>query len=90
MTTSHGSPTADQLYQPTVSEYAGPDGIARLSTTSIGCIPSNTLTMLIPRSTVLPVGSIVRPSVTPDGAHPCSAMINRVANGISQSDKLKL
>ncbi|MBY5447322.1 hypothetical protein HFO93_28500 [Rhizobium leguminosarum] len=73
-----------------INTYAGPDGITRLSTTSIGSISGNTLTISIPRSTVLPVGSIVRPSVTPDGVHPYGAVIDRVVNGIPQSEKLKL
>ncbi|NNH61179.1 hypothetical protein HLI01_31155 [Rhizobium laguerreae] len=72
-----------------INTYAGPDGIARLSTTSIGSISGNTLTISIPRSTVLPVGSIVRPSVTPDGVHPYGAVIDRVVGGIPQSEKVK-
>ncbi|MDV4178826.1 SGNH/GDSL hydrolase family protein [Rhizobium brockwellii] len=68
-----------------ISTYAG----ARLSTTSIGSISGNTITISIPRSTVLPVGSIVRPSVTPDGVHPYGAVIDRVVGGIPQSEKLK-
>lgn len=72
-----------------INTYAGPDGIARLSTTSIASISGNTITISIPRATVLPVGSIVRPSVTPDGVHPYGAVIDRVANGIPQSEKLK-
>ncbi|XUR37753.1 SGNH/GDSL hydrolase family protein [Rhizobium leguminosarum bv. trifolii] len=72
-----------------ISTYAGPDGLARLSTTSIGSISGNTITISIPRSTVLPVGSIVRPSVTPDGVHPYGAVIDRVATGIPQSEKVK-
>jgi hypothetical protein len=68
-----------------INTYAGPDGIARLSTTSIGSISGNAITISIPRATVLPVGSIVRPSVTPDGVHPYDG----VANGIPQSEKLK-
>ncbi|WP_425350886.1 hypothetical protein [Rhizobium anhuiense] len=67
----------------------GPDGIDRLSTTSIGSISGNTITIPIPRAMVLPVGSIVRPSVTPDGVHPYGTVIDRVANGIPQSEKLK-
>ncbi|MBY3180237.1 hypothetical protein HFO24_00880 [Rhizobium laguerreae] len=72
-----------------ISTYAGPDGLARLSTTSIGSISGNTITISIPRSTVLPVGSIVRPSVTPDGVHPYGAVIDRVVGGIPQSEKVK-
>ncbi|MBX5172762.1 hypothetical protein HJB84_23325 [Rhizobium sp. NZLR1b] len=72
-----------------INTYAGPDGIARLSTTSIGSISGNTITISIPRATVLPVGSIVRPSVTPDGVHPYGAVIDRIAGGIPQSEKLK-
>ncbi len=72
-----------------ISTYAGPDGLARLSTTSIGSISGNTITISIPRSTVLPVGSIVRLSVTPDGVHPYGAVIDRVATGIPQSEKVK-
>ncbi|MBY3275948.1 hypothetical protein HFO03_10810 [Rhizobium laguerreae] len=72
-----------------ISTYAGPDGLARLSTTSIGSISGNTIIISIPRSTVLPVGSIVRPSVTPDGVHPYGAVIDRVVGGIPQSEKLK-
>ncbi|QND15106.1 hypothetical protein HB775_15325 [Rhizobium leguminosarum bv. trifolii] len=72
-----------------ISTYAGPDGLVRLSTTSIGSISGNTITISIPRSTVLPVGSIVRPSVTPDGVHPYGAVIDRVVGGIPQSEKLK-
>ncbi|NKM01368.1 SGNH/GDSL hydrolase family protein [Rhizobium leguminosarum] len=72
-----------------ISTYAGPDGLARLSTTPIGSISGNTITISIPRSTVLPVGSIVRPSVTPDGVHPYGAVIDRVVGGIPQSEKLK-
>ncbi|MFL5019726.1 MAG: SGNH/GDSL hydrolase family protein [Rhizobium sp.] len=72
-----------------INTYAGPDGITRLSTTSIGSISGNTLTISIPRSTVLPVGSIVRPSVTPDGVHPYGAVIDRVVGGIPQSEKVK-
>ncbi|MBY5783745.1 hypothetical protein HFN62_08305 [Rhizobium leguminosarum] len=72
-----------------ISTYAGPDGLARLSTTSIGSISGNTITISIPRSTVLPVGSIVRPSVTPDGVHPYGVVIDRVVGGIPQSEKLK-
>jgi hypothetical protein len=72
-----------------INTYVGPDGIARLSTTSIGSISGNTITISTPRATVLPVGSIVRPSVTPDGVHPYGAVIDRVANGIPQSEMLK-
>ncbi|WP_376774945.1 hypothetical protein [Rhizobium laguerreae] len=73
-----------------ISTYTGPDGLARLSTTSIGSISGNTITISIPRSTVLPVGSIVRPSVTPDGVHPYGAVIDRVVGGIPQSEKVKI
>ncbi|MBX5165185.1 MULTISPECIES: SGNH/GDSL hydrolase family protein [unclassified Rhizobium] len=72
-----------------INTYAGPDGIARLSTTSIGSISGNTITISIPRATVLPAGSIVRPSVTPDGVHPYGAVIDRIAGSIPQSEKLK-
>ncbi|MBX5205640.1 hypothetical protein [Rhizobium sp. NZLR1] len=72
-----------------INTYAGPDGIARLSTTSIGSISGNTITISIPRATVLPVGSIVRPSVTPDGVHPYGAVIDRISGSIPQSEKLK-
>lgn len=72
-----------------INTYAGPYGITRLSTTSIGSISGNTITISIPRATVLPVGSIVRPSVTPDGVHPYGAVIDRIAGGIPQSEKLK-
>jgi len=69
--------------------YAGPDGIARLSTTSVGSIAGNVITLSIPRAAVFPVGSVVRPGVSPEGVHPYGVMIDRIVNGIPQSEKLK-
>ncbi|WP_246712410.1 SGNH/GDSL hydrolase family protein [Rhizobium leguminosarum] len=73
-----------------INTYAGPDGLVRLSTTSIASIAGNVLTLSIPRSTILPVGSVVRPSVTPDGVHPYPATIDRMVNALPQSEKARL
>ncbi|QIG72870.1 SGNH/GDSL hydrolase family protein [Rhizobium phage RHph_Y65] len=73
-----------------INTYAAPDGIARISTTTVLSVSGNTLTLSIPRATILPVGSIVRPSVTQDGVHPYPIMMDRIANGIPASEKNKL
>ena len=72
-----------------INTYAGPDGMARISTTTIASIAGNVLTISPVRAAVLPVGSVVRPSVTSDGVHPYPVMIDRIAGGIPQSEKLK-
>ncbi|ANL71182.1 hypothetical protein AMC83_CH01159 [Rhizobium phaseoli] len=72
-----------------INTYAGPDGMARISTTTIASIAGNVLTISPVRAAVLPVGSVVRPSVTSDGVHPYPIMIDRIAGGIAQSEKLK-
>ncbi|MDK4726459.1 hypothetical protein [Rhizobium phaseoli] len=72
-----------------INTYAGPDGMARISTTTIASIAGNVLTISPVRAAVLPVGSVVRPSVTSDGVHPYPVMVDRIAGGIPQSEKLK-
>ncbi|MBB2822834.1 UNVERIFIED_ORG: hypothetical protein GGD59_006128 [Rhizobium esperanzae] len=72
-----------------INTYAGPDGMARISTTTIASIAGNVLTISPVRAAVLPVGSVVRPSVTSDGVHPYPVMVDRIAAGIAQSEKLK-
>ncbi|ANL64864.1 hypothetical protein AMC82_CH01170 [Rhizobium phaseoli] len=72
-----------------INTYAGPDGMARISTTTIASIAGNVLTISPVRAAVLPVGSVVRPSVTSDGVHPYPVMVDRIAGGIAQSEKLK-
>ncbi|MBB2707653.1 UNVERIFIED_ORG: hypothetical protein GGE63_005809 [Rhizobium esperanzae] len=69
--------------------FAGPDGMARISTTTIASVAGNVLTISPVRAAVLPVGSVVRPSVTSDGVHPYPVMVDRIAAGIAQSEKLK-
>ncbi|QIG76044.1 hypothetical protein EVC24_023 [Rhizobium phage RHph_I4] len=69
---------------------AASGGTARISTTTILSIAGNTLTLLIPRATVLPVGSIVRPTPSNDLVHPNPIMVDKVSNGIPQSEKAKL
>ncbi|WP_312038582.1 hypothetical protein [Rhizobium binae] len=72
-----------------INTYAGPDGMARISTTTIASIAGNVLTISPVRATVLPAGSVVRPSVTSDGVHPFPVMIDRIVAGIPQSEKAK-
>ncbi|MGZ2403374.1 hypothetical protein [Rhizobium ruizarguesonis] len=76
--------------------YAGPDGIARLSTQSIVSIAGNVITSS-GSAVVLPVGSVVRPGASfgesttpPSYVHPFGIIIDRIVAGVSQTEKLKL
>ncbi|RFB92049.1 hypothetical protein B5K08_15765 [Rhizobium leguminosarum bv. trifolii] len=73
-----------------INIYAGPDGIARLSTQTIASIAGNVITYQSSSAVVLPAGSVVRPGISTDGVHPWGAMVDRIANGIAQTEKLKL
>ncbi|MBY4607924.1 hypothetical protein K6M90_09690 [Rhizobium sp. 9T] len=85
------------LFRPeqTLHIYSGPDGVARLSTQVVGSIAGNVITYQGASAAILPVGSVVRsaPSVgelSPlSFIHPQPIMIDRIANGIPQSEKLK-
>ncbi|OOO27533.1 UNVERIFIED_ORG: hypothetical protein BTE55_18615 [Rhizobium sophorae] len=77
--------------------YSGPEGIARLSTQTIASIAGNVITYQGSSAVILPVGSVVRPSAalqestTPISlVHPFPIMIDRIVNGIPQSEKAKL
>ncbi|QIG70582.1 hypothetical protein EVB91_014 [Rhizobium phage RHph_I1_18] len=69
--------------------YTAPLGIARVSTQTIASIAGNTLTYQGSSAVIVPVGSIVRPQVSPDGVHPYGFMIDRIVNGIPQTEKSK-
>jgi hypothetical protein len=79
-----------------INIYSGPDGVARLSTQSIASIVGNVITYQGSSAVILPVGSVVRPaasigeSTPPSFVHPQGIMIDRIANGVPQSEKLKL
>ncbi len=75
--------------------YAGPEGVVRLSTQTIASISGNVITYMGSSAVILPVGSIVRPApsvgeLSPlSFVHPQGVMIDRIAGGIPQSEKLK-
>lgn len=75
--------------------YAGPEGVVRLSTQTIAGISGNVVTYMGSSAVILPVGSIVRPApsvgeLSPLSlVHPQPIMIDRIASGIPQSEKLK-
>ncbi|WHO73957.1 hypothetical protein [Rhizobium sp. BT03] len=75
--------------------YSGPDGIARLSSQVVGSVSGNVITYQGSSAVILPIGSVVRAAasigeLTPVSfVHPQGIMIDRIANGISQSEKLK-
>ncbi|MBB2685134.1 UNVERIFIED_ORG: hypothetical protein GGD47_002722 [Rhizobium etli] len=80
-----------------INIYSGPEGIARLSTQTIASIAGNVITYQGSSAVILPVGSVVRPSAalqestTPISlVHPFPIMIDRIVNGIPQSEKAKL
>ncbi|WP_259667098.1 hypothetical protein [Rhizobium lentis] len=80
-----------------INIYSGPDGVARLSTQTIASIAVNVITYQGSSAVVLPAGSVVRPSAALQEAstpislvHPYPIMIDRIANGIAQSEKTKL
>ncbi|MBX4969602.1 hypothetical protein [Rhizobium binae] len=85
------------LFRPeqTLHIYSGPEGVARLSTQVVGSIAGNVITYQGASAAILPVGSVVRlaPSVgelSPVSfIHPQAIMIDRIADGIAQSEKLK-
>ncbi|PDT06739.1 hypothetical protein [Rhizobium sp. M1] len=85
------------LFRPeqTLHIYAGPDGVARLSTQVVGSIAGNVITYQGASAAILPVGSVVRPApsvgeLSPVSfIHPQAIMIDRIADGIPQSEKLK-
>ncbi|MBY3038932.1 hypothetical protein [Rhizobium laguerreae] len=79
-----------------INIYSGPDGIARLSTQTIASIAGNVITYHGSSAVVLPGGSVVRPSAalqessTPISlVHPFPIMIDRLVDGIPQTEKLK-
>ncbi|TLX12483.1 SGNH/GDSL hydrolase family protein [Rhizobium sp. MHM7A] len=80
----------------TLHIYSGPAGIARLSTQVIGSIAGNVITYQGSSAVVMPVGTVVRPApsvgeLSPVSfIHPQPIMIDRIANGIAQSEKTKL
>ncbi|MGO7589939.1 hypothetical protein [Rhizobium leguminosarum] len=76
--------------------YSGPDGWARLTTMNIASIAGNVIIMSGTSAVVCPVGSVVRPmpanqeATTPISfVHPYPIMIDRISNGIAQSEKSK-
>ncbi|MBY5743497.1 hypothetical protein HFO28_07810 [Rhizobium leguminosarum] len=79
----------------TINLYSGSDGVARLSTQIIASIVGNVITYQGTSAVVMPIGTVVRPAAaigesTPASmVHPQPVMIDRIANGISQSEKLK-
>ncbi|MCV9942980.1 hypothetical protein [Rhizobium sp. BT-175] len=79
----------------TIHIYSGPDGIARLSTQIVGSISGNVITYQGASAVVLPVGSVVRPAASVGElspvsfVHPQGIMIDRVSNGVPQSEKSK-
>ncbi|WP_260691061.1 hypothetical protein [Rhizobium laguerreae] len=79
----------------TINLYSGPDGVARLSTQIIASIVGNVITYQGTSAVVMPIGTVVRPAAaigesTPASmVHPQPIMIDRIANGVSQSEKLK-
>ncbi|PCK80990.1 hypothetical protein [Rhizobium sophoriradicis] len=79
-----------------INIYSGPDGIARLSTQTIASISGNVITYQGSSAVVMAVGSVVRPSAALQEAstpislvHPFPLMIDRISNGIAQSEKSK-
>ncbi|MBY5533054.1 hypothetical protein HFO58_07705 [Rhizobium leguminosarum] len=75
--------------------YVGPDGWQRLSTQTIQSIAGNVITTG-GSAVVLPVGTVARPSpaqqesTTPISfVHPFPIMIDKIVNGIAQSEKSK-
>ncbi|MGO7726732.1 hypothetical protein ACC704_01405 [Rhizobium johnstonii] len=79
-----------------INIYSGPAGIARLSTQTIASISGNVITYQGSSAIVMPVGSVVRPSAAAQEAttpisfvHPFPIMIDRISNGIAQSEKSK-
>ena len=88
----------DSIFRPEqqINIYSGPEGIARLSTQTIASISGNVITYQGSSAVVLPVGSVVRPSAASQEAttpisfvHPFPIMIDRIVNGISQTEKTK-
>ncbi|MBX4950220.1 hypothetical protein HJA95_11685 [Rhizobium binae] len=85
------------LFRPeqTLHIYSGPEGVARLSTQVVGSIAGNVITYQGASAAILPVGSVVRPApsvgeLSPVSfVHPQAIMIDRIADGIAQSEKLK-
>ncbi|MBX4937812.1 hypothetical protein [Rhizobium binae] len=85
------------LFRPeqTLHIYSGPEGVARLSTQVVGSIAGNVITYQGASAAILPVGSVVRPApsvgeLSPVSfIHPQAIMIDRIADGIGQSEKLK-
>ena len=79
----------------TINLYSGPDGVARLSTQIIASIVGNVITYQGTSAVVMPIGTVVRPAAaigesTPASmVHPQPVMIDRIANGVPQSEKLK-
>ncbi|WP_259668745.1 hypothetical protein [Rhizobium lentis] len=79
----------------TLHIYSGPDGLARLSTQVVASIAGNVITYQGVSAVVMPVGSVVRPApsvgeLSPVSfIHPQPVMIDRISNGIAQSEKLK-
>ncbi|MGO8301038.1 hypothetical protein ACC817_33555 [Rhizobium ruizarguesonis] len=79
-----------------INIYSGPAGLARLSTQTIASISGNVITYQGASAIVMPVGSVVRPSAAAQEAttpisfvHPFPIMIDRISNGIAQSEKSK-
>ncbi|MBY5624432.1 hypothetical protein [Rhizobium leguminosarum] len=79
----------------TINLYSGPDGVARLSTQIIASIVGNVITYQGTSAVVMPIGTVVRPAAaigesTPASmVHPQPVMIDRIANGVSQTEKVK-
>ncbi|AHC30587.1 lysophospholipase L1-like esterase [Rhizobium phage vB_RleS_L338C] len=74
-----------------INIYTGPSGgLARLSTQIIGSIVGNVITYQGSTAVVLPVGSVVRPTASIDMVHPQPIMVDRIVNGIPQTQKTKL
>lgn len=79
-----------------INIYPGPAGLARLSTQTIASISGNVITYQGSSAIVMPVGSVVRPSAAAQEAttpisfvHPFPITIDRISNGIAQSEKSK-
>ncbi|MBY3295745.1 hypothetical protein HFO10_07165 [Rhizobium laguerreae] len=79
----------------TINLYSGPDGVARLSTQIIASIVGNVITYQGTSAVVMAIGTVVRPAAaigesTPASmVHPQPVMIDRIANGVSQTEKVK-
>ncbi|PDS45210.1 hypothetical protein CO662_24925 [Rhizobium anhuiense] len=79
----------------TINLYSGPDGVARLSTQIIASIAGNVITYQGTSAVVMPIGTVVRPAAsigesTPASmVHPQPIMIDRISNGVPQSEKSK-